>query len=376
MITLPRLSESAQSPLPTLSTSRSQEQSMDKNVVRVDPRSDPLWQRLVEKVPSSIFHSPIWIRVLTDTYGWEASAYVLTNQAGEPVAGIPFCSIVDIMGERTVVLPFSDYCDPLVPDVESWNLLIEHLLSRSKPVIVRCLHNAVPLADKRFALVKQAKWHGLDIQPELDTLWQGMQDSVHRAIRKSEREGITVRVGESEEDLRAFFEMHLKVRKYKYRLLAQPYVFFQNIWRHFMESQRGFLLLALCDGKIVAGDLFLSWKDTLYYKFNASHPEELSHRPNDLLIWKGLQLGKEKGLKYLDFGLSDIDQEGLVRYKRKFGTEEKEISFLRNECAAGTSGVVKEMQALLGKLTERFTNHQVPDLVTEQAGEDLYRLFT
>jgi CelD/BcsL family acetyltransferase involved in cellulose biosynthesis len=361
--------------MPALSPKQGQEQSMGKKIVRVDPRSDPLWQQLVEKVRSSIFHSPSWIRVLTDTYGWEAAAYVLTDQSGEPVAGIPFCPIADIMGERTVALPFSDYCDPLVADAESWNVLIEHLLARQKPVVVRCLHNAVPLADKRFALVKQAKWHGLDIRPDLDQLWHGMQDSVHRAIRKSEREGIVVRVAETEEDLRAFFEMHLKVRKYKYGLLAQPYSFFQNIWRHFMETQRGFLLLAIYDEKIVAGDLFLVWRDALYYKFNASHPEELSHRPNDLLIWKGLQIGKERGLKYLDFGLSDIDQEGLVRYKRKFGTEEREISFLRCECGGEPNSAVRQMQELLGKLTARFTDQLVPDSVTEQAGEDLYRLF-
>ena len=52
--------------------------------------------------------------------------------------------------------------------------------------------------------------------------------------------------------------------------LAQPFVFFQNIWRHFVDQQNGFLLLALYQDKIVAGDFFLEWKDTLYYKFNAS----------------------------------------------------------------------------------------------------------
>jgi CelD/BcsL family acetyltransferase involved in cellulose biosynthesis len=358
-----------------LSTSRSQEQSMRKRVVRVDPRSDPLWQRLVEKVQSSIFHSPSWIRVLTDTYGWEAWAYVLIGEDGEPFAGIPFCPIADIMGERIAVLPFSDYCDPLVADVQSWYQLTDHLLAGRTPVNVRCLRNALPMTDKRFVLVKQAKWHGLDLRANLDEIWQGMEDSVHRAIRKSEREGIIVRVAESEEELRAFFEMHLKVRKYKYGLLAQPYSFFQNIWRHFMEAQHGFLLLAVYGKTIVAGDLFLDWKDTLYYKFNASNLAELSHRPNDLLIWKGLQLAKEKGLRYLDFGLSDIDQEGLLRYKRKFGTEEKEISFLRHECDGAPSAAVKQMQDLLGRLTARFTDQLVPDSITEQAGEDLYRLF-
>ncbi len=275
-----------------------------------------------------------------------------------------------------MALPFSDYCDPLVDNADTWRCLIDQLLPEHCPITVRCLHNDLPLADERFSLVKEAKWHGLDLRPEPDALWDGMHDSTHRAIRKSQREGLVVRLAQSEEELRAFFEMHLKVRKYKYGLLAQPYSFFQNIWRHFVEAQHGFLLLALWGDKIVAGDFFLEWKDTLYYKFNASLPGDLSHRPNDLLIWEGIQRGKNRGLELLDFGLSDIDQEGLVRYKRKFGTEEKTISFLRHEPNGGPTPVEKEMRELLGKLTNRFTDQLVPDPVTERAGEDLYRLFT
>jgi CelD/BcsL family acetyltransferase involved in cellulose biosynthesis len=169
--------------------------------------------------------------------------------------------------------------------------------------------------------------------------------------------------------------MHLKIRKYKLGLLAQPFRFFQNIWRHFVETRHGFLLLAVYQDKLVAGDFFLVWKDTLYYKFNASTPAELCHRPNDLLIWEGIRCGKDRGLAFLDFGLSDCDQEGLVRYKRMFGTEEKTISFLRYAPNAPTPAE-KELQELLAQLTHRFTDQLVPDLVTEKAGEDLYRLFT
>ena len=88
-------------------------------VVCIDPRTSPLWQTLVVKTESSVFHSPSWIQVLTDTYGWEASAYVIVDEAGEPCAGIPLCRIADMFGERIVALPFSDYCDPLIRDAES-----------------------------------------------------------------------------------------------------------------------------------------------------------------------------------------------------------------------------------------------------------------
>jgi hypothetical protein len=73
--------------------------------------------------------------------------------------------------------------------------------------------------------------------------------------------------------------------------------------------------------------------------------------------------------------LSDIDQEGLVRYKRKFGTQEKIISFLRHAPEGVPSLAEKQIRNLLAQLTHRFTNQLVPDVVTEGAGEDLYRLF-
>ena len=346
------------------------------NVVSVDPRTDPLWRQLLRQVPSSVFHSPEWMQVLSDTYGWKPSAHIVVDDHNRPQSGLPFYRISDILGERIVALPFSDYCDPLVHDERSWRFLIDQLISEGHPIMVRCLHNDLPRGDTRFRLVKQAKWHRLDLRPDAETLWRGMSDSTHRAIRKSEREGLSVRMAQSEQELRVFFEMHLKVRKYKYGLLAQPYSFFQNIWHHFVDPEHGFLMLAIHEDKIVAGDFFLEWNDTLYYKFNASISDDLSHRPNDLLIWEGIREGKNRGLQYLDFGLSDIDQEGLIRYKRKFGTEEKNISFLHHTPDGSPSPVEKEMRALLSKLTNRFTDQSVPDPVTERAGEDLYRLFT
>ena len=65
-----------------------------------------------------------------------------------------------------------------------------------------------------------------------------------------------------------------------------------------------------------------------------------------------------------------------MRYKRKFGTEEKIISFLR--CAPNVSPNLAEpfTRDLLTQLTRRFTGQMVPELVTEKAGENLYRLFT
>ena len=341
----------------------------------VDPISDPLWRRLVQERASSVFHSPEWMQVLVDTYKLQIDAYLLLDAQGVPRAGMPFCRIEDMTGKRLVTLPFSDYCDPLVDDAPQWELLAGKLLAERVPVLVRSVHCDLPARDKRFKLTKQAMWHAADLRPDLDTIWRGIPDAARRATRKAERNGVTVQVASDMDSLRAFFEMYLRLRKHKYRLIAQPYAFFQNIWQQFVEQKKGFLLAAYYEGQMIAGIFFLEWKDALCYKFNASIPETLAHRPNNLLIWEGIKLAKAAGYTQLDFGLSDLDQEGLLRYKRQFATQEKTISFLQYRPDDDLTTPEQELRALLPELTDLFTSADVPDSVTEKAGEVLYKFF-
>ena len=341
----------------------------------VDPITDPLWLRLVEQRESSVFHSPGWLRVLRDTYGFQFQAYVLLDEAGEPYAGIPFCRIEDLSGKRLSTLPFSDYCDPLVSDMGQWQLLLDQLLPEHCPILLRCVHNTVPLSDRRFTVVKRAMWHMTDLQADVDDLWNQIHPSARRATKKAERDGVVVKIAESEDTLRAFFEMYLRLRKHKYGLIAQPYAFFHNIWRQFVEQQKGVLLAAYFEGELIAGIFFLEWKDSFCYKFNASEPQHLAHRPNNLLIWEGIKYAQAAGYKHLDFGLSDLDQEGLLRYKRQFATDEKTISFLQYRPVEALTAQEKQMRSLLPQLATLFTSEQVPDSVTEKAGETLYHFF-
>lgn len=345
-----------------------------RSIAYVDPREDPLWQRLVDRVDSNVFHSPAWMRVLAETYGFEMLAVILTD-SGEPIAGIPYVRVDDLIGERIVTLPFSDYCDPLVANQEEWSLLSDELITRGCPVTVKCLHNDLPLEDPRFAVVNRAKWHGLDLTPDLEVLWQGLDEAARRAIRKAQKDGVVVRIANDEEAMRAFFDMHLHSRKYKYGLLAQPYRFFDNIRRLILEPGNGGLMLATLGGEVIAGTLYLEWNGRLFYKFNASVPAHLGHRPNDLLIWEGIRHAKEHRCGYLDFGLSDWDQEHLIQYKRKFARDEKTISAVRYSPLEEPRGREAETRALISRVVELLTDETVPDDITNRAGEFLYRFF-
>jgi CelD/BcsL family acetyltransferase involved in cellulose biosynthesis len=341
----------------------------------IDPRSDPLWNRLTDHHRSSVFHSPSWIRVITETYAWDARAFVLLDASGEPLAGIPFCRVSDIMSPRIVILPFSDYCDPLTKDAEQWNYLAERLFAEEGPFVLHCLYSCPPADGTRWEIVKQARWHGIDLQPDLETVWRRFDHVAQGNIRKAQREGVVVHIAEREEELRAFFDMHLRVRKYKHHLLAQPFRLFEKLWREILQPGGGMVMLATRQEAVIAGGLFLEWKDTLYYKFNTSVPEDLCYRPNDLLIWEAIQYAKSKGYVELDFGRTDWDHVELARYKRKFGAHEKTITLYRYGGTPVPSQQDQRIRLLLPRLTELFTEPRVPDDVTEQAGDIMYSFF-
>jgi CelD/BcsL family acetyltransferase involved in cellulose biosynthesis len=346
------------------------------SIICIDPQTDLRWRRLVERHKSDVFHAPEWMRVLARTYDFDIQALVVLDEVGEPRSGIAYCQIEDMRSPRIVSLPFSDFCDPLVTNHDDWDCLMDKLSVEGHPITMRCLHNDIPLSDRGLSVVNRAKWHSVDLRADLDAIWKDLHSSARRAIRKAEREGVIVRIAEREEELRAFFELHLRVRKYKYHLVAQPYRFFANIWEQFIEKQKGTLMVAVVGDEIIGGVLFLEWQDKLYYKFNASDANQISRRPNDLMIWEGIKYGKARGYTYLDFGLSDWDQEGLVRYKRKFATAEKTISFLSHTPNGSLPPQEMEVRHFLTQLTDLFTEEAVPDHVTERAGEILYRFFT
>jgi len=345
-------------------------------ITSIDPLTDPLWQKVAERHRSDVFHSPGWIRTLTTTYGFDIRSLVVLDSAGDPRSGMVYCRIEDMMDPRIVSLPFSDFCDPLVETAEDWNCLVDQLLAEKCSITLHCLHNELPVPDTRLNLVKQAKWHSVNLQQELDAIWQNLHSSARRAIRKAEKTGIFVHIAQGKEDLRSFFEMHLKVRKYKYQLVAQPYAFFENIWDNFIEQDQGALFLATHQGEIIGGVLFIEWQGKLYYKFNASNPDYVALRPNDLVVWEGIKYGQARQDTYLDFGRTDWDHEGLLRYKRKFSTEEKTISVLSYKPDGVPSQKDRQMRSLFPQLTDLFTQESVPDEVTEQAGNVLYRYFT
>ena len=341
----------------------------------INPLESNLWNQLINCTPTTVFHSTEWISVIAKSYEWTPQADILVDERGEPVAGIAYFVIEDFRGQRIISLPFTDFCDPIAKSAEEWQAITENVVSKQLPIKLRCLHNDLPASDDRFELTNQACWHRIDVDREDEEIWESIHSSARRAIRKAQKNGVTVEFHNDKEAMRTFFELHLGTRKFRHGLLAQPYNFFEELCEAFIETNKGTVALSYHDGQVVSGTLYLRWQDTLYYKYSASVVTQMAVRPTDVLILESMKYARQLGLKYMDLGLSEVDHEGLVRFKRKYATDESLVSFYGYKTDVEYPQTIQNVNQLFGKLTKILTDENVPADLTERAGNLMYRYF-
>lgn len=330
------------------------------------------WRELADHADGSLFHSEPWAHVLADAYDFDVRATVVLED-GVPVAGMPWCRIDDVRGARVVGLPFSDFCGPLFAAPDAWEPLAGALLAHETPARFRSL-DAVPLlAHPNVTETGRLLWHGLNLASGPDATRRAFAAAARRGVHNAERAGVRTEPL-ADAQLEEFTALHVGVRKHKYGLLAQPHAFFDALRTRFSAIDGWFPLAAVHEDHVIAVTVYLRWRDTLYYKFNASLPNSLSLRPNNLLVDAGVELAYALGCRRLDFGASDEDQPGLVRFKRQFGAEEGVITALSmggqldDPRDVGARRVLSAMQTI-------FCDDAMPDAVTARAGDLLYRYF-
>lgn len=338
----------------------------------VDPRDDPLWDALTASTSGTLFTSPPWLRAVCDTYGFVPRAAVVAAPGG-PVGGLAVVEVRDLRGTRVLSLPFSDRADPVLRSASAWDRLVPELTASHAPFTLRCLDGTPPACDPRLRVAHRAAWHGTPLTAAPDELFTRLHPSARRNVRAASRSGLEVVPSTGVEAVRTFHRLHVALRKRKYRLLPQPAAFFERIWREFSDRDGVVTMLARVDGRPVAGALFLVWQDVLYYKFGASLATHLRVRPNDALFWEAIRWASARGLRLVDWGLSELDQAGLVGFKRKWATAERRIVTLRGGLEHG--GETDEFTELLAALTRLLTRDDVPDHLSAHAGALLYRYF-
>lgn len=336
----------------------------------INPLSYPEWDNLVLNAQGgTIYHTAIWGRVLHDSYNYEPR-YLVQISDGKLIALVPVMEVKSLLtGKRGVSLPFTDFCEPIISDVNSRRDILERLVEYGRNAHWKYLEfrggeqmlGQVPSSSSFYR-------HVLKLSTNVDAVYGQLRANTRKNVKKAQREGVTITQSGTLDAVRSFYTMHCKTRK-RHGVPPQPFHFFERIYDHVISRDHGLVALASQKEKIIAGAIYFHFGQEAIYKFGASDSTYLHLRPNDLLMWETIQWYCRNGFEQFCFGRTELDNEGLRKFKNGWGAKESVI------CYFNYNLVEKEFEPEKGSIIGTYTNvlKWMPIFLLKLIGKVLYR---
>jgi len=169
----------------------------------------------------------------------------------------------------------------------------------------------------------------LDISAGSDTVMASLNQKGRHAIKRAERDGVTVKqVDSNDENCKKMYSLLADTAAGSFRI--RSYDYYKEFWQRYAKVGLGQLFFAYVDGKIVAGAFAIAYGEKGTYKDGASVRERTVYGASHLLQWHVIKWMKSKGVKTHDLcGAPPSDQikdpnhphYGIGRFKTSFNKE-------------------------------------------------------
>lgn len=274
-----------------------------------------------------------------------------------------------LTGNRLVSLPFSDYCTPLLKDKSESKEIYENILNCCKSKNLKFIE--FKSLSKNFppdvSVFRKDFMHLLKIDLPENELFKSFSDNTKRNIKKAAKEGVELIIKNDETGIAEFYNMYCVTRQ-KHGLPPQPYNFFKNILKYVIKPGFGDIIFAIHKNSLIAAAIYFKFNKKIIYKYGASYPAFFELRGNHFVMWEAIRKYSSEGYVDFDFGRTELDHEGLRRFKQGWNTTESYIY---------TSRINSEHTVLSSKTkTSGFYNkffNRTPIFILKLVGRLLYK---
>lgn len=325
------------------------------NIEIINPIDCADWDELLRTSEhSTFFQTSAWADVLSTSYGYRP-LYFTIKENGRLSSLAPIMEVNSFLtGKRGVSLPFTDESAPIFECSEQRRAVIDALIQHGRSAGWRYFElrgagaylNQCPHSSSYYT-------HDLDLTPGEAEIRSNLRKSNWRNIKRARKEGVTVVIANTWESVQAFYRLNCITRKH-HGLPPQPVFFFKRLFEKVIATQKGFIALASCSDRLVAGAVFLLFGPGVIYKYGASDRKYQHLRANNLVMWEAINWCIAKGFSRFSFGRTEPENKGLLQFKRGWGPREGELkyyrydfkkaSFVSGDAGPGTSyGLFKKM---------------------------------
>ena len=335
----------------------------------INPLKYPDWDDLLlTNNDYSFFHSSNWARVLCQSYFYKPN-YLVSIHQNRLSALLPLMEVRrPFSGRSGVSLPFTDHCKPIGSSNAELEQILQTAISLGKTSGWRyldfkgnggCLQGAPPCTSYYN--------HILTLSQNEQEIFSSFRASTRRQVNRAREKGVSIRNSHSLKSVKKFYRLHCLTRK-RHGLPPQPFQFFNNIYQHIIAHQKGQVFLAAHAGKEIAAAIFFHFGRKAIFKYGASDKKYYHLRPNNLLMCEAINWYADRGYQSMDFGRTALSNDGLLQFKRGWGTTEQIINYYRFETKKN-----EFVQHSLVSENHQYIFKYLPTIVSRIVGKAFYK---
>ena len=153
---------------------------------------------------------------------------------------------------------------------------------------------------KAAAIIPNPSTITLDISQPLDDVIMTLPQKGRHAIRRAERDGVTVaQVPASPENCRIMYTLLEETAEGQFGI--RGYWYFEKFWQRFEKAGLGQLFFAYYEGAVVAGAYAVTFGKKSTYKDGASVRKRTAYGASHLLQWRVIEWAKSRDVELHDF---------------------------------------------------------------------------
>ena len=314
------------------------------------------WEKILPKLPDPHFlQSYLWAEIKMDN-GWSPSYLIWKNEIGNIVAGamilerkITFLKIFSLIihycpkgpllnweGEQLVQCVLNDIeqfskqrnaiflkIDPdvFICDKVSDQFVLNNELIKNNDHVLAILKNRNWIASKEQIQFRNSIY--LSLEESEDQLLKNMKQKTRYNIRLSERKGVVVRIGNSN-DFEKLYQLYVETAL-RDNFVIRENAYYSKVWNKFYANDYCEPFIAEYEGEILAAIIIYYFSSKAYYVYGMSSEKNRNLMATYLLQWKAIQRAKERGCNIYDFWgapeeLNESDRMwGVYKFKLGFG---------------------------------------------------------
>lgn len=281
---------------------------------------------LTRQAHALLYYSLPYKRFLEELLGC-GSRYWVAVEDGRILGVLPVMEKVGHYGPVWNSLPFYGSNGGILAETpEAEQVLYQHyrhLLQTEAPAAATMVGNPlappqIPTADYEFLDERIGQWTSLETSPE--ALLAKLDSSTRRNIKKADAAGMTVR---SDPTALSFLETCHRDTMAAMGGNAKSPAFFTVFPKHFQADRDYRIYVAEMDGQPIAALLLFYFQKTVEYFIPATLPESRTVQPMALILIQAMREAVELGYTHWNWGGTWLTQEGVYRFKKKWGAEDK-----------------------------------------------------